>query len=312
MPRPQRPGTGRPVQNYGKSITNIKKSIEELLREIFSDNFVLERVKVAPTIVEFSVEEPESSRRHLQIIKRLANTNQSLPAIVISDFSGKFAPGQVGDGPSESYIDPVTGVGYLGYTITAEGVLTLDIFASDTDTRDALGDALTTGLQFYLKDIYNNIHKQFNTGKYSIQIDSVQQRRTGSDQNRQDDPEQKIMTETIEITVFYEETAYIEAPPAVVYQDAEDLGIGGFVPVFDSLQEVQLQIDVPSTLKIGVPFRVRILGGSGFFQYGTPQNSGITIGVDGTMTPMASGQTSLSVVDTMNQRVFYVPVTVIP
>jgi hypothetical protein len=308
MPRTK---VGRIRADYGKSITNIKDCVRDILNSIFSYDFVMEKIKLAPSIIEFSTEETNSTKRKIEIHKRLAKENQHLPVLVISEFRGTFWTGELGAGPTESYTDSLTGEKWLGYgTFCSDGVQTIDVFAEDPDTRDALGDALSAGFLLYLRDTYYSVFKTFDQGKYTVVFDSSLSRSPGADLERDNDPEIKITTESIEIKIsMYDETVYARSVPENVYQDAEDLGLGGVLPVFDLDNAVQIYTNLGATLKVGTPFQIQVVGGSGVFQY---QSSDSSVNVDaaGRILPVSTGTATIVIYDSWNRRAFSVPITV--
>jgi hypothetical protein len=308
MPRTK---VGRIRADYGKSITNIKECVRSVLNSIFSYDFVMEKVKLAPSIIEFSTEETNSTKRKIEIHKRLAKENQHLPILVISEFRGTFWTGELGAGPTESYIDPLTGEKWLGYgTFCMDGTQVIDIFAEDPDTRDSLGDALSSGFLLYMRDNYYSIFKTFDRGKYTVVFDSALSRNPGSDLERDSDPEIKITTESIELKIaLYDETVYTPAVPADVYQDAETLGLGGVLPVSDMDSAAQISTNLGSTLRVGIPFQIRVSGGSGVYQY---QSSDPSVNVDagGRIFPVSTGSSTIVIYDSWNRRAFSIPVTV--
>lgn len=308
MPRTK---IGRIQADYGKSISNIKECVRTVLENIFSYDFVMERIKVAPSILEFSTEETDSAKRKIEIHKRLAKEDQHLPIVVISEFHGSFSTGQIGAGPSESYSDPITSTKWLGYsTVCTDGAQSLDIFAEDPDTRDALGDALSAGFLLYMRDTFYTVFKVFDHGKYQVCFDSSLTRSPGSDLERDNDPEIKIVNESIELKLAsYDETVYVEAVPERAYTDAEALGLNGLQPVYDVEQQVQIQTNVCPGLQTGKPFQIRISGGSGFFQY---YSSDPCANVDprGVIMPIKPGTSTLVIYDSINKRAFELPVTV--
>lgn len=305
--------TMRRKGTYGKSVNNIKKTLEEILKSIFSYDFILERVKVAPLVLEFSTEESDSMTRHLEIQKRLAHKNQAVPALVLSEFSGTFSPFQLGSGPTYSWIEPTTGQKFVGYTtFCREGSQKVDVFAGDPDTRDLLGDALTSGLLLYLRDINFTVTKTFDQGQFTLIIEPEIGRTTGSDMPRDEDPEQRIVTETIDLKIHYEEFVYLEAVPADVGADLPDLGIEKYTPVCsgssDSLGTVSTNI--PPEIGIGVPVMARASGGSGFYQFGTSNGDVLTADVAGRLMGTSPGSANVYVNDTLNNRRYTVNVTV--
>lgn len=309
MPRTK---IGRIRADYGKSITNIKECVRLVLENIFSYDFVMERIKVAPSILEFSTEETDSAKRKIEIHKRLSKEDQHLPVIVISEFHGTFTPGQLGAGPSESYSDTLTGKKWLGYTtLCTDGVQSLDIFAEDPDTRDSLGDALSSGYLLYMRDTYYTVFKVFDQGKYTVCFDASVSRSPGTDMERDNDPETKIVNESLELKIVsYDETVYAEAVPEKVYTDVDGWGMGGLLPCFDIDRVAQIHTNLCSELRVGIPFQIRISGGSGFFQY---QSSDLSVNVDskGTILPTRPGSATLVIYDSVNRRAFEAPVTIV-
>ena len=308
MPRTK---VGRIRADYGKSLTNIKECVRLVLENIFSYDFVLEKIKVAPSILEFSTEETDSAKRKIEIHKRLAKELQHLPAVVISEFHGSFWGGQLGAGPSESYIDPLTGNKYLGYTTFCnDGAQSLDVFAEDPDTRDALGDALSSGYLLYMRDQYYSVFKVFENGKYTVTFENSIARSPGADQDRDNDPEIKIVNETLELKIVsYDETIYTQAVPSDVYKDAEALGLGGLVITSDMDASIQIQTNLSPVLRVGQAFRLRVQGGSGFYQY---QSSSKSVNIDsiGTILPTSVGSATIVIYDSINRRAFQAPVLV--
>ena len=310
MPRVR---VGKRRGTYGKIVTNIKKAVKESIEDIFSYDFILEKTKIAPAVLEFSTEEGNSSTRHLQIMNRMAHLAQSLPCIVLSELNGDFGTHQLGSGPAEVWINPESGQKYNVHSILCtELSLTLDIFAGDVDTRDMLGDALTSGMVTYLKDVNYTINKMTSTGRYSVVIDPKITRAPGADMQRAEDPEQFIVTESITLTLMYEDFVYVEAPPAVVWGEVEEkTGQPPFKPVFDTEHALgTISTNLPFALKAGVPFQLRVSGGSGFYQFWSSDATVANVDAVGQMIPGMPGSGTVYVKDVMNFVTYRLPVVV--
>ena len=310
MPRVR---VGRKVGTYGKVITNIKKTVKQVLEDIFSYDFILEKIKVAPAVLEFSTEEAEASTRHLQIMNRLAHIQQSLPCIVISEISGDFGHGQLGSGPAETWIDPDSDKRYNVHSIFCpELSLTLDLFAEDVDTRDMLGDALTSGIVTYLKDINYTVNKVTSTGRYTVVINPTFTRTPGSDMPRAEDPSVFITTESVGLTLIYEDFVFIEAPPAEVWEDAEDKGQGAaFTPyVREEGMLGTISTNLPGKLYTGTPFQVRVSGGSGFYQFWSSDSTVANVDAQGQLIPGTPGNAAVYIKDVLNDITYRLPVEV--
>jgi hypothetical protein len=310
MPRTK---VGRIHFRYGRSISNIKSSTLEVLKSIFSKEFTLEKLKVVPSVFEFSVDEEDPAKRRLTIIKRLARIQQEIPAVVLTNFQGEFQTGQVGSGPTESYIDNKSGEKYLGYSCYCpDGTITLDLFAGDQDTLDSLGDSVVTGLLMALNDVNFCLNKTFTGGRYNILYNAPFSRTPGSDNPRDDDPEHRIVTESVTLRIAYEETVFVKAFPSDVTQDAVSAQAEPYA--YSSLDDntiiTFIHTNIPATLRVGTKFQAKFSGGSGAYQFGSTNPDVVNIGPTGIVLAMSPGVADIVIEDVYNSRTYSIPIEV--
>lgn len=301
-----------PTLDYGRGITNIKNTVIYLLNRLFTTDRMEQRLPVQPLILAFSIEEDDPVTRRLEIIKRLSVVDQHLPCIVLSEARGTFTKIQLGSGASETYINPFDGRKYLGYTYWSnDPSVTLDLFAEDPDTRDLLGDACTSGLLTLLRDLNYSISQSEQTGYYTMVFDATIVRGPGSDEEWDNDPTRKILSESEEVKLaLYEETVFIEAVPTDLVSDAVAMGLQGFHPVSNLEPYINVETNIPEALRLGDPFQAAIRGGSGFYAYESSDPDTIRVTQGGILTPVATGDVDIRVRDIMNSREFLIPTKV--
>lgn len=280
----------------------------EILTEIFSDTLILQKLKFNPAVLSFSIEEDDPTKRYVKIMRRLAQENQSLPCIILSDYTGDFDGGQVGAGPCHTWIDS-EGKKFLAYLSTSKGgKVAIDILSTDPDSRDLLTDSLVSSLLLFLRDLDYTITKQYDNGYFVVVIDSKFNFTPGPDQPRPQDLTEKICSAKLSLGITYEEYIYVDAVESRVYQDIEEVSGNPFTYSTDP-NEFGLSTYSGTSLRVGGHFPLRMKG-SGFYQYTSSNLDVLDVDNRGVVHAKLPGEAIISVRDVMNQTTVEIEFTV--